>query len=62
MGLLDNLTISSHDHISQFYSAANWFIKHQDKDSGGWRNPVIRKISPVIQPLKPGWLVYNINC
>ncbi|VVC27200.1 Hypothetical protein CINCED_3A024299 [Cinara cedri] len=56
MGLLDNLTISSHDHISQFYSAANWFIKHQDKNSGGWRNPVTRKISPVIQPLKPGWL------
>ncbi|XP_025407635.1 D-glucuronyl C5-epimerase [Sipha flava] len=56
VGYLDNLTLSSSDHISQFYSAVHWFIKHQDKESGGWRNPVTRKISPVIKPLKPGWL------
>jgi len=54
---LDNLTLSSSDHISQFYAAAHWFNKHQDKKSGGWINPVTRKISPVIKPLKPGWYV-----
>jgi len=52
---LDNLTLSSSDHISQFYAAAHWFNKHQDKESGGWINPVTRKISPVIKSLKPGW-------
>lgn len=57
---MDNLTLSSSDHISQFYAAANWFIKHQDKKSGGWRNPVTRKISPVIKPLKPGWCVSEL--
>lgn len=41
--------------MSQFYAAAHWFVKHQHKDSGGWRNPVTRKISPSIKPLKPGW-------
>lgn len=41
--------------MSQFYAAARWFVKHQHKDSGGWRNPVTRKISPIIKPLKPGW-------
>uniref|UniRef100_A0A2S2P5K8 heparosan-N-sulfate-glucuronate 5-epimerase n=1 Tax=Schizaphis graminum TaxID=13262 RepID=A0A2S2P5K8_SCHGA len=56
VGFLDNLTLSSSDHISQFYAAAHWFNKHQDKESGGWINPVTRKISPVIKPLKPGWL------
>jgi heparosan-N-sulfate-glucuronate 5-epimerase len=55
VGFLDNLTLSSSDHISQFYAAAHWFNKHQDKESGGWINPVTRKISPVIKPLKPGW-------
>ncbi|XP_050438274.1 D-glucuronyl C5-epimerase [Adelges cooleyi] len=56
IGYLDNLTLSSSNHISQFYSAAHWFVKHQDKESGGWRNPVTRKIYPSIQPLKPGWI------
>ncbi|KAF0749260.1 D-glucuronyl C5-epimerase, partial [Aphis craccivora] len=56
VGFLDNLTLSSSDHISQFYAAAHWFNKHQDKESGGWINPVTRKISPVIKSLKPGWL------
>ncbi|XP_025203395.1 D-glucuronyl C5-epimerase [Melanaphis sacchari] len=56
VGFLDNLTLSSSDHISQFYAAAHWFNKHQNKESGGWINPVTRKISPFIKPLKPGWL------
>jgi len=56
IGYLDNLTLSSNNHIRQFYNAADWFIKNQDQISGGFRNPVTRKISPFIKPLKPGWL------
>ncbi|XP_055374433.1 D-glucuronyl C5-epimerase B [Condylostylus longicornis] len=54
-GFFDNLTLSTSDHIANFYDAAEWFVNHQDKKSGGWINPVRRSLSG-FQELKPGWL------
>lgn len=47
--------MSSSNHLSQFYAAADWFLKNQNNETGGWPNPVVRKISPIMEPLKPGW-------
>ncbi|XP_018320352.1 D-glucuronyl C5-epimerase B [Agrilus planipennis] len=54
-GTLDNLTISSSEHINHFYDAANWFVRHQDKERGGWPNPVRRRIAAGFEDLEPGW-------
>lgn len=53
-GAIDNLTLSSSEHIKQFYSAAEWFVKHQDIDTGGWAIPVKRKLAAGFQDLQPG--------
>lgn len=53
-GALDNLTLSSSEHIKQFYSAAEWFVRHQDVDTGGWAIPVKRKLAAGFQDLQPG--------
>nr|CAD7402032.1 unnamed protein product [Timema poppensis] len=34
-GSLDNLTLSSSEHLAQFYDAARWFVRHQDPSTGG---------------------------
>lgn len=53
-GSFDNLTFATSEHIAQFYDAAEWFVRHQDPVSGGWANPVKRKLSEFAE-LKPGW-------
>lgn len=55
-GSLDNLTLASSEHILQFYDAAEWFIRHQDPETGGWPIPVKRKLAPGFLDLEPGWL------
>ncbi|XP_066247990.1 D-glucuronyl C5-epimerase B [Euwallacea similis] len=54
-GSFDNLTISSSEHMQQFYDAAEWFVKNQDSESGGWPIPVKRKIAADFVVLEPGW-------
>lgn len=53
-GKLDNLTFSTTEHITQFYDAAEWFVRNQDTKTGGWPNPVKRKLSEFAE-LKQGW-------
>lgn len=53
-GTFDNLTFATSEHIAQFYDAADWFIRHQDAKTGGWPNPVKRKLSEFAE-LKQGW-------
>lgn len=53
-GAIDNLTLSSSEHISQFYDAAEWFVRNQDIETGGWSIPVKRKLASGFQALEPG--------
>lgn len=53
-GRFDNLTFSTTEHIAQFYSAAEWFVRYQNTKTGGWPNPVKRKLSEFAE-LKQGW-------
>lgn len=53
-GAIDNLTLSSSEHIQQFYDAAEWFVKYQDSDTGGWAIPVKRKLASGFFVLDPG--------
>lgn len=53
-GKFDNLTFSTTEHIAQFYDAAEWFVRNQNKKTGGWPNPVKRKLSE-FNELKTGW-------
>ncbi|KAF7284257.1 hypothetical protein GWI33_022254 [Rhynchophorus ferrugineus] len=55
-GAVDNLTLSSSEHIQQFYDAAEWFVKHQDKETGGWPIPVKRNLASGFLVLEKGWL------
>ncbi|KAK6634744.1 hypothetical protein RUM43_012146 [Polyplax serrata] len=54
-GCLDNLTLSSSEHLAHFYDAAEWFVNHQDPNTGGWVNPVRRKLAAGLAFLDPGW-------
>ncbi|CAH1154209.1 unnamed protein product [Phaedon cochleariae] len=54
-GAIDNLTLSSSEHIQQFYNAAEWFVQHQDPETGGWAIPVKRKLASGFHDLQPGW-------
>lgn len=54
-GAIDNLTLSTSEHIQQFYDAANWFIKNQDSEAGGWPITVKRKLASGFLDLEPGW-------
>lgn len=51
---IDNLTVLSSDHMTQFQFTVNWFLRHQDNTTGGWPNPVTRKMAGSLI-LKPGW-------
>lgn len=53
--MVDNLTLSSSEHMAQFYAAAQWFVTHQDPQSGGWENPVRRRGVQGMSDLLPGW-------
>ena len=55
VGFFDNITLSTYDHMANFYDAAEWFVNHQDLKSGGWPNPVRRSLAG-FQELKAGWL------
>ncbi|EFA10381.1 D-glucuronyl C5-epimerase B [Tribolium castaneum] len=54
-GAIDNLTLSSSEHIQQFYDAAEWFVRHQDTETGGWPIPVKRKLASGFHDLQSGW-------
>lgn len=54
IGKFDNLTFSTTEHIAQFYDAAEWFVRNQNTKTGGWPNPVKRKLSEFAE-LKQGW-------
>lgn len=53
-GSFDNLTFATTEHIAQFYDAADWFVRNQVAKTGGWPNPVRRKLSEFAE-LKQGW-------
>nr|CAG4643766.1 EOG090X0272 [Lepidurus arcticus] len=55
-GQITNLSFSSSAHDSQFKSASEWLVKHQDTVTGGWPIPVRRRFGPGIQDLDPGWI------
>ncbi|CAG9760784.1 unnamed protein product [Ceutorhynchus assimilis] len=54
-GAIDNLTLSSSEHMQQFYDAAEWFVKYQDADTGGWPIPVKRRLASGFMVLESGW-------
>lgn len=56
-GMIDNVTLSTSEHMEQFYDAARWFVGNQNISSGGWANPVRRKVAPGMATLEPGWYV-----
>jgi heparosan-N-sulfate-glucuronate 5-epimerase len=56
-GSFDNLTLATTEHMSCFYDAAEWFIRHQDPTSGGWAIPVKRKLGSGFNELPRGWYV-----
>ncbi|XP_053625385.1 D-glucuronyl C5-epimerase B isoform X2 [Plodia interpunctella] len=53
VGAIDNITVSSSEHMSHFFAAARWLTRHQSVTSGGWPIPVRRRIASL--ELKPGW-------
>jgi len=53
--MIDNLTVSTNEHLALFFKAADWFVHHQDT-RGGWPIPVQRKFTKAFYPiLSPGW-------
>ncbi|XP_039278701.1 D-glucuronyl C5-epimerase B [Nilaparvata lugens] len=54
-GQLDNLTLSTSEHLAHFYAAARWFVSNQDAKTGGWANTVKRRGAPGMLDLLPGW-------
>lgn len=55
--MVDNITLASSEHMAHFYAAADWFVKNQDPETGGWPIPVRRKLASGFAELKPGWFV-----
>ncbi|EDW01988.1 D-glucuronyl C5-epimerase B [Drosophila grimshawi] len=55
IGFYDNVTLSTSDHLSHFYDAAEWFVHNQDLKTGGWTNPVRRNLNGFAE-LRPGWI------
>ncbi|XP_049866763.1 D-glucuronyl C5-epimerase B isoform X2 [Pectinophora gossypiella] len=54
-GAVDNVTVSSSEHMAHFYAAAAWLARQQRARSGGWPIPVRRRIAAGVAELKPGW-------
>lgn len=54
VGFLDDLSLSSTSHMSQFYDAATWLVKNQDSQ-GGWPIQVTRRLAGGELVLPPGW-------
>lgn len=53
--MIDNVTLSTSEHMEQFYDAARWLVANQNVTSGGWPNPVRRKVATGMATLEPGW-------
>lgn len=54
-GAFDNLTLATSEHIAHFYDAAEWLVRHQNATTGGWPNPVRRKLGSGFAELPSGW-------
>lgn len=54
-GNFDNLTVATTNHMAHFYDAAEWFVKHQNRTTGGWSIPVKRKLGSGFMELPKGW-------
>ncbi|XP_012275001.1 D-glucuronyl C5-epimerase [Orussus abietinus] len=54
-GMIDNVTLSTSEHMEQFYDSARWFVANQNTTSGGWPNQVRRKVASRMATLEPGW-------
>lgn len=54
-GSLDNLTLATSDHMSQFFDAADWMVRNQNKTTGGWPIPVKRRLGSGFMELPKGW-------
>lgn len=54
-GSFDNLTLATNEHLANFYEAAEWFVRHQNATTGGWPNPVKRKLGSGFVELPSGW-------
>lgn len=59
-GMIDNMTLSTSEHMEQFYDSAKWFVSNQNITSGGWPNPVKRKLAVGMAVLEPGWYIFII--
>ncbi|GBP43647.1 D-glucuronyl C5-epimerase B [Eumeta japonica] len=53
-GSLDNLTVSTSEHMAHFYAAAEWLVRKQSERTGGWPIPVRRRIASGVAELSPG--------
>ncbi|ELT98840.1 hypothetical protein CAPTEDRAFT_116543, partial [Capitella teleta] len=53
-GFVDNVTLASSEHLSQFYAAADWLVREQD-EQGGWPIPVERSLADGRLQLSRGW-------
>ncbi|KAF2350585.1 D-glucuronyl C5-epimerase [Trinorchestia longiramus] len=53
-GRLDNLTLSSAEHLDHFYAGAEWLVRHQDH-RGGWPITVPRTVVKDVLELDSGW-------
>ncbi|XP_012552772.1 D-glucuronyl C5-epimerase [Bombyx mandarina] len=53
-GGLDNVTVSSSEHMAQFYAAASWLVRAQ-RGRGGWPVPARRRVAAGVADLAPGW-------
>lgn len=58
-GMIDNVTFSTSEHMEQFYDTARWLVTNQNITSGGWSNPVKRKVAVGMSILEPGWYDFS---
>lgn len=54
-GYLDNMTISESAHLPHFFASADWFVRTQDIDTGGWPIGVTRRLAGGLLTIPPGW-------
>ncbi|XP_002131978.2 D-glucuronyl C5-epimerase [Ciona intestinalis] len=54
-GYIDNVTLSTSEHLTQFFDASQWMYLNQDKETGGWKNYVERKLEG-FETIPSGWI------
>uniref|UniRef100_H2YXW6 heparosan-N-sulfate-glucuronate 5-epimerase n=1 Tax=Ciona savignyi TaxID=51511 RepID=H2YXW6_CIOSA len=54
-GFIDNITLSTSEHLSQFHDASQWIYLNQDEETGGWKNEVERRLEGY-KPIPAGWI------